>query len=614
MTLNQSLPRSLFAILVFSALFVLSCEENGEDPDLPPVETGNSTEYNLFSTSTGQIIGSIEIFELEDNTSRVLITMNNVDPAASHPTHIHNNSGAEGGGIAISLQNVDGSTNISETFVAVLDDGTPITYDELINFDGHVNVHQSESDLATLVAQGDIGPNEFTINVEDYDILPVGGSGVEGDITFVERVSGEILAVLSLENTPSDGVHPAHVHLNSVATGGGIVISLNPVDGNSGMSATDFSALDDGTAITFSELIDFNGHVKVHLSESDLATVVAAGDIGENELTGDMESYALNEVAVTGINGTAIFYERRNGTTLVEIMLENTPADGDHPAHIHANSAVEGGGVVFPLNNVDGNTGMSMTDISMDGESNPVTYEELTLYDGHINVHLSVEEISTIVARGDIGGNALTGETTQYSLIELNNSGVSGTITLEERVNGFTLATIMLDGTPTDGDHPAHIHSGSLEEPGGIVVPLSNVDGNSGMSVTHIEMNNSDEAVTYADLLEYNGHVKVHLSPEDLATVVSGGNIGSNGNSSARVSFADDVKPIIDANCQVSGCHGSNGSIPSWDSYATISANAQNIKTRTGNQSMPPASSGNSLTTDQIQLIADWVDQGAENN
>jgi hypothetical protein len=232
--------------------------------------------------------------------------------------------------------------------------------------------------------------------------------------------------------------------------------------------------------------------------------------------------------------------------------------------------------------------------------------------DIHIKVHLSENELGTVVAVGDAGGNKLTGEQSMYELAAVNSSGVSGTFTLAERMNGNTLAMISLTGTPTDGDHPAHIHNGSVENPGGIVISLSNVDGNTGKSMTHIEKNDAGEEVSYDDLVGFNGHVKVHLSAAELGTVVAAGDFG--GNSAARISYANDIRPILDTNCQISGCHGSNGGIPSWATYETVSANAAKIKTRTGNGSMPPISSGKDLTADQIQMIASWVDDGALNN
>ncbi|MCG8307087.1 MAG: superoxide dismutase family protein [Cytophagales bacterium] len=647
----------LFLLPIFiSTILISSCDNSDDDPNVPGNETGRSKEYNLYSSPTANAIGTITFKELDDNTTKVEIMVTGVSPSDTHPTHIHKNSAAEGGDIAISLNPVDETSRKSETIVAQLDDGTAINYEGLIAFDGHVNVHKSADDLATIVAQGDIGPNELIIeNSEDYELSERAIDGIAGEIIFIERASGEILAIISLENTPEGGEHPAHIHMNSAAVGGGIAVTFNPVDGTSGLSLTDFAALDDETSITFEQLKNFDGHVNVHLSDTELATIVAQGDIGGNEFTGEMEEYMLNEKAVEGISGKATFKERKSGKTLVEVALENTPEGGVHPSHIHMWSAAEGGDVVFPLNDVDGDTGMSYTDITMDKDENPYAYNELIQYDGHINVHLSAEALSTIVAQGDIGGNRLTGEFTEYSLnekavegisgkvtyferengnalvtISLENtpeggvhpthihrnsaveggdifvtlnpvdgntgfsmstprksddglfetlpydfliiddahinvhlsaedlgtivaqgdvggnkltgdskqyqlnensgSGVSGTITFEKRENGFTLATIMLMGTPMNGNHPAHIHSGAAGSGGGVIIPLTNVDGDTGKSLTHIEKNSSDEEVKYDDLLNLDAHVNVHLSPEDLATIVAAGNIGSNAN------------------------------------------------------------------------------------
>ena len=82
------------------------------------------------------------------------------------------------------------------------------------------------------------------------------------------------------------------------------------------------------------------------------------------------------------------------------------------------------------------------------------------------------------------------------------------------------------------------------------------------------------------------------------------------GNSS--VSYEADIKPILDTNCNVSGCHnGALGSSRDWRTYATTKANASGIKTRTANKTMPP---GTPLTQRQIDAITCWVDDGAPSN
>ena len=84
---------------------------------------------------------------------------------------------------------------------------------------------------------------------------------------------------------------------------------------------------------------------------------------------------------------------------------------------------------------------------------------------------------------------------------------------------------------------------------------------------------------------------------------------------SSGTSWERDIKPIIDSNCAVSGCHnGDNTAIPNWTVFTNVQSRASDIKTRTGNRSMPRAGSGLTLTDAEIELIACWVDDGAQNN
>ena len=286
--------------------------------------------------------------------------------------------------------------------------------------------------------------------------------------------------------------------------------------------------MDDGTPVTYSQWADFNGYVQVHMSESELGTILARGDIGQNELTGKSETYTLNPKSDPNISGTATFAERRNGNTLVTIKLNGTSAGGDHPAHIHMNTAVEGGGIVIDLTNVDGGSGMSMTNVKEKNDGTPITYDDLIDFNGYINVHNSANDLGTLIAQGDIGQNALTGMSMTYTLNEQNNSGVSGSIKFEQRKNGATLVTIMLSGTMAGGDHPAHIHDGSVSSPGGIAISLSNVDGATSMSMTNVTMKDDQTAITYNDLINYNGYAQVHESAANLGNILCNGNIGSN--------------------------------------------------------------------------------------
>ena len=512
-------------ILFLLSLILVSCNDIVEPI---PIPTGNMETFDLASVADPSISGTAQFIENDNNTTTINLTLSGTPAGGMHPAHIHFNTAAEGGDIALTLGTVMGGSGTSSITVSTLDDGTPITYSELMDFDGYINVHLSSSDLGTLVAQGDIGQNALTGDVKTYTLDTKAVAGISGTATFTRRRNDETLVKIMLDGTPDGGMHPSHIHFNTAAEGGAIAVSFNPINGTTGMSATNVAMLDDETAITYEELMDFDGYINVHLSADDLGTLVAQGDIGQNELTGTEKIYELSEKAVAGISGTATFKQRKNGEALAVLELMNTPEEGMHPAHIHSNTALQGGGIVFTFNPVDGSTGMSQTNVAMLDDETAFIFDDVLEFDGYINVHLSAEDLGTIVAQGDIGQNELTGESISYELGEKDVPGISGTATLYERTNGTTLAILEVDNTIPNSTHPAHIHENSAEVGGGIKITFTPVDGTTGMSMTNISALDDMTAITYEQLLNYNGYINVHLSPAELGVVVAQGNIGSN--------------------------------------------------------------------------------------
>ncbi|MCL6217863.1 CHRD domain-containing protein [Zunongwangia pacifica] len=250
---------------------------------------------------------------------------------------------------------------------------------------------------------------------------------------------------------------------------------------------------------------------------------------------GETKKYDVSAVGESGVSGTAIFDENEDGSVTITLDLDGTTAGVMHPAHIHYNSAAEGGEIALSLDPVDGDTGISETTVDMlDDDQTEISFEDLLEFDGYINVHASADDLETLVAQTDIGGNELTGESKSYDLAEVDIEGVSGTATFHERKNGETLVELDLEGTTEGNTHPAHIHMGSVADaPGDIAITLTSVDGASGMSLTNVAMTDGTEeedgtAVSYEDLIEYNGYINVHASADDLATLAAQGNIGAN--------------------------------------------------------------------------------------
>uniref|UniRef100_UPI004049BAC9 hypothetical protein n=1 Tax=Fulvivirga sp. TaxID=1931237 RepID=UPI004049BAC9 len=78
------------------------------------------------------------------------------------------------------------------------------------------------------------------------------------------------------------------------------------------------------------------------------------------------------------------------------------------------------------------------------------------------------------------------------------------------------------------------------------------------------------------------------------------------------VSFESQVKSIFVANCILSNCHnGSNAALPDYNDFDEIKSHAADIKARTQSGNMPQ---NGSLTQEEKDLIACWVDDGALEN
>lgn len=393
----------MMAIILATTFIATSCSDDEIADPINPV--GDSIEFEMEAVGDAEISGTATFFRNEENTTTIKVELTGTSPEGKYPVHIHVNSVIETGEIAITLNPVDGETGTSTTTISSLDDGTPITYTDLLLFNGNIDVHLSATEPGIVVLQTDIGQNELTGESKIYELSGV-VPGITGTATFEKRKSGETLATLMIAPTDTANIYRAHIHLNTVVETGDIVFTFNPINGASGKSMTNISTLDDGTELTFQELMKFDGYIDIHLSAEGLATIIAQSDIGQNELTGETKTYTLNPVLNPNISGNAVFAERLNGETLVTLSLEGTSGVNDHPAHIHLGSVETGPGeIAIALNDVVAETGKSTTNVVALGAGGSINYDGLITYDGHIDVHRSATDLNTLIAQGNIGAN-----------------------------------------------------------------------------------------------------------------------------------------------------------------------------------------------------------------
>lgn len=258
---------------------------NCSDDDASEQITSIASEiFNIEAFGDSNIFGTIEYFKNSNSTITIEVNLVGTESNQSYPAKIAFDTAADYDGansqVAINLVPIDGNSGKSRTTFSTLEDGTTISYEALLDFDGNIVINQSETSNV-IVTQSDIGQNILTTNTFSYPLSEVDVSDISGTITFTERVNGEALAEISLIGSPEGGVHPAHIHSGSVATApGAITFTFNPVV--SRISKTNVAQLDNGTPFGFDDVFTVNGYVNVHLSATNLGVILAQGNIGAN--------------------------------------------------------------------------------------------------------------------------------------------------------------------------------------------------------------------------------------------------------------------------------------------------------------------------------------------
>ena len=137
-----------------------------------------------------------------------------------------------------------------------------------------------------------INNKDFTGNETAYALEQGSDYNVSGSVLFKEKVDGTALIEVTLSGTEEGLEHPAHLHLGNISSPGADVAALlNPVVGKTGRSETHLIQLADESLITYSQLMDLNACIKIHLAASGPSRdiILAGGNIGQavvNDVTG----------------------------------------------------------------------------------------------------------------------------------------------------------------------------------------------------------------------------------------------------------------------------------------------------------------------------------------
>lgn len=152
----------------------------------------------------------------------------------------------------------------------------------------------------------------------------------------------------------------------------------------------------------------------------------------------------------------------------------------------------------------------------------------------------------------DDSSSEFTGNEVRLEMIPgtVQGNTTSGTLVIRERNNGQAQVEISLNNVLTNADHPVHLHLGSLDDDGDVVLLLERLTEQNGIgtSVTVINALEDNTTLNYSSFLNFNGSVKVHFEDSGpLENEVLGAvNIGIN--TSGNQAYLDGSKSITVCN------------------------------------------------------------------
>lgn len=144
--------------------------------------------------------------------------------------------------------------------------------------------------LVTIYACSQEGVNEFTGNEISIPMIAgeVQGNSTSGILTIKERTDGKAQIEIVVQNVLPNSVHPIHLHYGSLDDNGNVatlLTELTEVKGT-GKSVSILSTLENGNEISYQDLVNMDGSIKIHFEASGPLedALIASTNIGVNQV------------------------------------------------------------------------------------------------------------------------------------------------------------------------------------------------------------------------------------------------------------------------------------------------------------------------------------------
>ena len=275
------MKKNLQILIYFFALCLLnSCSH---DDDTPSAPTGVTKSYELLNTNSSDLTGKVNFIENTNGSTTITIQLNNTVEGINNVVRLRNNTANIGGGIAVNLNDINGTTSTSETTITKLDNGEIVSYDELSEFSGYLSIEGKGNNTGEFYAYADLGPNVLTGIKTTYNLL-ASDSSINGLAVFEERKKGTTALTVNIFQINDNTELPTSLHIIQENNLEEIIHPLNTVKSRqNGFSFNEVTELD-GASISYNDIITINGYIEI-TDTNDSTLILSSGGIGINKKT-----------------------------------------------------------------------------------------------------------------------------------------------------------------------------------------------------------------------------------------------------------------------------------------------------------------------------------------
>lgn len=291
----------LWGIVGGATLVVLwACDTDSivgiDEGDDETVMTLQQITYALDpQTNEGRVPDGLSVQALfqEINDEQVLVTLavedtlNPGDIPPIHPVHVREGEVDSSDVVKTRLTPIDRAAHPAGRSTTLLE----ASFDEVLEWDAHLTVHQGAAAVDTVIASGEVGANStasptgFQLRrVEgdepvEYPLSATGEDGLSGSVQGQALTPEQTLVTVSIESGTPDTLrtYPVHLRESDASTDGETAFFLGALDGAANSLRT-YAVLD----LPFDDFRTFDGHVRVFPGNDALDAPVSTGNIGAN--------------------------------------------------------------------------------------------------------------------------------------------------------------------------------------------------------------------------------------------------------------------------------------------------------------------------------------------